>query len=162
MTRSRSSPLLLRTGLLCLLLVRLAGMAWAEEQKPPRTDCPNIYGRWGVTHVMDKYGNPQPVAPEMRWVGMLAEAQIGKEKAVLIWHGGEKKVSYARSYKFKQTEYEYDGISKKGESLNAVVLLNDSDYGESYPKDKCYLEIIEKGHNSTRDHRHNILMEKLE
>jgi hypothetical protein len=156
----------LRGDLACLLLMGMAlftASARAEGDKPPRTDCPTIYGRWSVTHVMDKYGNPQPVAKEMRWIGMLSEAHIGKEKAVLIWHGGKKKASYTRTYKFKQTEHEFDGLSKMGGSLNASVLINSEDYRESYPFDKCYLEILDfKNSGDVGSLRHNVLLVKLE
>lgn len=159
MTRSRSRFIFLRDGLACLLLtgmVLFAASARAEDgDKPPRTDCPNIYGRWSVTHVINmKFGSANPLEDVTPWPNMLVKAQFSKTKAILTFHGNTRAVYKRRAE--SQGSQGYSAISKGNHDLGAHV---SGDPPEGYPKDKCYLFLTDI---DPQDRWSRYLLEKLD
>lgn len=146
------------------LLSSASSAAFAEDAPHKVSPCAPVYGTWRTTHVMDQYGNPQSVAELAQpqgWPNLLMEARIDKDKAVLVWFGGKKKVTFGRTHRYPQNAFGFNGISKNGEDIEAS-----SDYyaWSNYPSDKCYIKLIYnlKGEFVHTDRDHLILMEKLD
>lgn len=115
----------------------MAPLAQAEtfvQKVPP---CPPVYGSWKTAYITDKYGNAEPVAPSPGWDGLIMEAHIGKDKAVLVWFGGKKKMTFKRQYKFRQWDGSFIGLNGKRE----LIAETDFEVVAEHPKDKCYLEV---------------------
>ncbi|CAA7617626.1 hypothetical protein [Magnetospirillum sp. UT-4] len=128
------------------------------QKVPP---CAPVYGTWRTAHIMDKFGNPQPLAPSPGWEGLIMEARIDKDKAVLVWFGGKKKMTFKRWDRFTQDEFNFGGMSKYG----GYTEISTQYYAdEDYPKDKCYINILyeAKYRDIFNKMNHDILMEKIE
>lgn len=145
-----------------LLLAVMAAIssAFAETTIQKVPPCAPVYGTWRTAHIMDKFGNPHPLAPLPGWEGLIMEARIDKDKAVLVWFGGKKKITFKRWRQYPQTEFRFTGLSSEGGYLGA-----DTEFETviEYPVDKCYLRmyyLYRKDILNSRDH--NILMEKIE
>ncbi|KAF0225858.1 MAG: hypothetical protein FD176_13 [Rhodospirillaceae bacterium] len=153
----------MKRGVLSISLL-LAGMAvissaFAETTIQKVPPCAPVYGTWRTAHIMDKFGTPHPLAPSPGWEGLIMEARIDKDKAVLVWFGGKKKITFKRWYKFRQWDGSFIGLNGAKE----VIAKTEFESVIEYPADKCYLEInyyLQHGDVGSLDH--NLLMEKIE
>ncbi|CAA7617619.1 hypothetical protein [Magnetospirillum sp. UT-4] len=126
------------------------------QKVPP---CAPVYGTWRTAHIMDKFGNPQPLAPSPGWEGLIMEARIDKDKAVLVWFGGKKKMTFKRWYKFRQWDGSFIGLN----GVKEVIGKTEFDTAPDYPTEKCYLKLgyyLRQGYVGSL--RHELLMEKAE
>ncbi|CAA7617617.1 hypothetical protein [Magnetospirillum sp. UT-4] len=146
----------------CLLLAGMAVMspvcAETTIQKVP--PCAPVYGTWRTAHIMDKFGNPQPLAPSPGWEGLIMEARIDKDKAVLVWFGGKKKMTFKRWYRYPQTDFEFGGLSSNG---GYIGVATEFETVIEYPSDRCYLDMwyfLRSDAVGSLDH--HLLMEKIE
>lgn len=143
-----------------MILLLSAAMAVRAEDSPQKvTPCAPVYGTWRTAYIMDKYGHPEPLAPSPGWPGLIMEARIDKDKAVLTWFGGKKKMTFKRWYKYQQNDFKFGGLTANGSYLGVKT---EFDHTIEYPLDKCYLKLsyyLDPDFAGSLDHL--ILMEKI-
>lgn len=146
---------------LLLAVIAAISSAFAETTIQKVPPCAPVYGTWRTAHIMDKFGNPHPLAPSPGWEGLIMEARIDKDKAVLVWFGGKKKIMFKRWHRHMQDEFNFGGMSKDG----GYAEISTQYYAdEDYPKDKCYIKMLYEVtyRDVSKKMNHNILMEKIE
>ncbi|CAA7617623.1 hypothetical protein [Magnetospirillum sp. UT-4] len=146
-------------AVLALALMGFGTPVGAETTIQKVPPCAPVYGTWRTAHIMDKFGNPQPLAPSPGWEGLIMEARIDKDKAVLVWFGGKKKMTFKRWYKFRQWDGSFHGLNGAKE----LIAKTEFESVIEYPIDMCYLRIsyyLQRSGVGSLDRE--LLMEKME
>ncbi|CCG40565.1 hypothetical protein [Magnetospirillum molischianum] len=134
--------------------------AWADDNPPPRTDCPSLNGTWKVRYGFDKMGAPVDVTPLRPWPKLLVTARFDGNTAVLTWFNG-KSERFRLTKDYGRPERSFEGISPGGYIISAGVI---PDPPQQYPQDKCYLGVLEfysKNHLASHDENGDWLLEKI-
>lgn len=144
-----------------ILLLCLATFPAAAEDGPHKVaPCAPVYGTWRTAYVMDKYGNPQPLPPSPGWDGLIMEARIDKDKAVLTWYEG-KRMTFKRWNRFTQDEFHFGGLSDEGGYAEASTNYYAFTW---YPNDGCHIKVLFEAEYRAALNKSNqdILMERIE
>ncbi|MEW5728189.1 MAG: hypothetical protein AB1918_10230 [Pseudomonadota bacterium] len=138
--------------LLCLTVFPAA----AED---PAKGCAPVYGTWRTAYVMDKFGNPQPLEPAGGRPGLIMEARIDEKSAVLVWHGGKKKVKFERWDRYRQDSFDFGGVARNNKYIEVTTRKSET---FKYPFDNCYLDVwIFADNTATSDLEYRVLMVHL-
>lgn len=134
--------------------------SWADDNPPPRTDCPSLNGTWKVHYGFDKMGGTVDVTTIPPWPNLLVTARFDDKTAVLTWFNG-KSERFRLTKDYGEPGRTFEGISPGGYIISAGVI---PDPPQDYPQDKCYLGILEfysERHLADHDNHGNWLLEKI-
>lgn len=136
-------------------------IAWADDNPPPRTDCPSLNGTWKVRYGLNnQLGTPVDVTPLRPWPKLLLTARFDGSTAVLTWFNG-KSERFRLTKDYGEPGRTFEGVSPGGYIISAGVIPEPP---TDYPQDKCYLGILEfysNKHLASHDSHGDWLLEKM-